>query len=100
MRLRHAPARVVSKAEVARALGVARRDVYDWIASGRLDRESDEAQARHSAGSGACRRMVVAIADKAANASTEGGFLGFGGVQVSDKAQAFIQEVKRATCLA
>ena len=32
----------------------------------------------------------------AAEASKEGGFLGFGGVRVSDKEQAFITEVKKA----
>jgi len=32
----------------------------------------------------------VGVAQKAAEASKEGGFLGFGGVRVSDKEQAFI----------
>lgn len=44
----------------------------------------------------AYRRMLADVAEKAAGASTEGGFLGFGGVRVSDKEQAFITEVKRA----
>jgi hypothetical protein len=44
----------------------------------------------------AYRRMLVDIAQKAADASTEGGFLGFGGVRVSDKEKAFIAEVAKA----
>lgn len=44
----------------------------------------------------AYRAMLVGVAEKAAGASKEGGFLGFGGVRVSDKEQAFIAEVKRA----
>ena len=34
-----------SKSEVARRLGVSRRTVHRWIASGQLDRELDEALA-------------------------------------------------------
>jgi hypothetical protein len=45
----------------------------------------------------AYKQMIVGIAEKAAEASKEGGFLGFGGVRVSDKEQAFISEVKRAS---
>jgi hypothetical protein len=48
----------------------------------------------------AYRRLLVDVADKAASASKEGGFLGFGGVLVSDKEQAFIAEVKRAAGIA
>jgi hypothetical protein len=48
----------------------------------------------------AYRRMLVSVAEQAANASTEGGFLGFGGVRVSDKEQAFIAEVKAAAGIA
>jgi len=44
----------------------------------------------------AYRKMLVSIAEDAANAAKEGGFLGFGGVRVSDKEQAFITEVKAA----
>jgi len=44
----------------------------------------------------AYRRMLVDIAQTAADASTEGGFLGFGGVRVSDKEKAFIAEVAKA----
>jgi hypothetical protein len=40
--------------------------------------------------------MLADVAEKAAGASKEGGFLGFGGVRVSDKEQAFISEVKKA----
>jgi len=48
----------------------------------------------------AYRTMLANVAEKAANASKEGGFLGFGGVRVSDKEQAFITEVKKAAGLA
>jgi len=48
----------------------------------------------------AYRKMLVSVADQAAQASKEGGFLGFGGVRVSDKEQAFISEVKTASGLA
>lgn len=48
----------------------------------------------------AYKAMIVDVAQKAADASKEGGFLGFGGVRVSDKEQAFINEVKRAVGLA
>lgn len=44
----------------------------------------------------AYKAMLVSVTEKAANASKEGGFLGFGGVRVSDKEQAFIVEVKKA----
>ena len=49
MLLRHYLERGVSKAEVARELGVARRTVYYWIASGQFDRELDEAPVRYAA---------------------------------------------------
>ena len=48
----------------------------------------------------AYRRMLVDIAGKAADASNEGGFLGFGGVRVSDKEKAFISEVGKAAGIA
>ena len=38
-----------SKAEIARELGVSRRTVYHWIASGQLDRELGDAQMRYAA---------------------------------------------------
>jgi hypothetical protein len=44
----------------------------------------------------AYRKMLVDVAQKSADASTEGGFLGFGGVRVSDKEKAFITEVGKA----
>jgi len=44
----------------------------------------------------AYRNMIVGVAQTAANAAKEGGFLGFGGVHVSDKEKAFITEVKNA----
>ena len=49
-----------------------------------------------SAEADAYRNMLVGVARKSAEASTEGGFLGFGGVRVSDAEQAFMTEVKRA----
>ena len=48
----------------------------------------------------AYRKMLADVAAKAAEASKEGGFLGFGGVRVSDKEQAFISEVKKAAGIA
>jgi len=48
----------------------------------------------------AYKAMLAGVAQKAAEASKEGGFLGFGGVRVSDAEQAFISEVKRAAGLA
>jgi hypothetical protein len=50
-----------------------------------------------SAEAEAYRQMLVSVAERAADASKEGGFLGFGGVRVSDKEQAFITEVKAAS---
>ena len=48
----------------------------------------------------AYRKMLADVTQKAAEASREGGFLGFGGVRVSDKEQAFISEVKKAAGIA
>lgn len=48
----------------------------------------------------AYKKMLVSVAEQAAQASKEGGFLGFGGVRVSDKEQAFIAEVKAAAGVA
>jgi hypothetical protein len=48
----------------------------------------------------AYKAMLAGIARKAAEASKEGGFLGFGGVRVSDAEHAFIAEVKKAAGLA
>jgi hypothetical protein len=42
------------------------------------------------------KRMVMAVAERTANASKEGGFLGFGGVRVSAAEQSFLNEVKAA----
>ena len=47
----------------------------------------------------AYRNLLVGVADRAANASKEGSFLGFGGVRVSQKERDFIDAVKRATGL-
>ena len=48
--LRHYLERGLSKAEIARELGVARRTVYHWIATGQLERELDHAPTRSAAG--------------------------------------------------
>jgi len=48
----------------------------------------------------AYKSMLVSVAERAAGASKEGGFLGFGGVRVSDKEQAFIAEVRAAAGIA
>ncbi len=45
----------------------------------------------------AYRRLLSRVAERAANASKEGGFLGFGGVRVSDKERAFIELVNKAS---
>ncbi len=47
--LRHYLERGLSKAKIARELGVARRTVYHWIAHGHLDRELDELPVRYAA---------------------------------------------------
>jgi len=48
----------------------------------------------------AYRQMILSVSEKAANASKEGGFLGFGGVRVSSAEQSFLNEVKAALQLA
>jgi transposase len=45
--LRHYLERGLSKAEVARELGVSRRTVYHWIESGQLDRDLDHAAVQY-----------------------------------------------------
>lgn len=40
--LRHYLERDMSKAEVARQLGIGPRTIYHWIETGQLDRELDE----------------------------------------------------------
>jgi hypothetical protein len=42
----------------------------------------------------AFRRMLYGIAEKVANAAREGGFLGFGGKQVCEGEQAFLDELR------
>jgi hypothetical protein len=42
----------------------------------------------------AYKQMIMSVAEKAANASKEGGFLGFGGVRVSSAEESFLNEVK------
>jgi transposase len=55
--LRHYLERGLTKAEVARELGVSRRTVYHWIASGQLDRGLDEAPVRYKARPAVLRRI-------------------------------------------
>ena len=45
--LRHYLERGLRKAEVARELGISRRTLYNWIESGQLDRELDDASVRY-----------------------------------------------------
>jgi len=42
----------------------------------------------------AYRRMLYNIAEKVANAAREGGFLGFGGAQVSEGERSFLDELR------
>ena len=42
----------------------------------------------------AYKKMIMDVAEKAAGASKEGGFLGFGGVRVSAAEQSYLNEVK------
>jgi hypothetical protein len=44
----------------------------------------------------AYRRLLVRVAQRAAGAAKEGGFLGIGGVRVSEKERAFIEMVSRS----
>jgi hypothetical protein len=44
----------------------------------------------------AYRRLLVRVAQRAASAAKEGGFLGIGGVRVSEKERAFIEMVSRS----
>ncbi len=55
--LRHYLERGLSKAEVARELGVSRRTVYHWIESGQLDRELDDAAVRYAPRPPAARKI-------------------------------------------
>lgn len=55
--LRHYLERGLSKAEVARELGVSRRTVYHWIATGQLDRDLDEAPVRYTARPAVARKV-------------------------------------------
>jgi hypothetical protein len=41
----------------------------------------------------AYKQMLMQVAERAANAASEGGFLGFGGVRVSDAEKAFLTEL-------
>ncbi len=43
----------------------------------------------------AYKQMLMQVAERAANAAKEGGFLGFGGVKVSEAEQTFLNELSR-----
>jgi hypothetical protein len=43
---------------------------------------------------GSYRRMLYGIAEKVANAAREGGFLGFGGTQVSEGERSFLNDLR------
>ncbi len=47
----------------------------------------------------AYRKLLIRVAERAADASKEGGFLGFGGVRVSAKERAFIELVSKAAAI-
>lgn len=49
-----------------------------------------------SAETDAYRQLLVRVAERAANASKEGGFLGLGGVRVSSHERAFIDSVRES----
>ena len=85
------------------------------VAAGELDANDEVLQAwaagpQKSADVEAVRRSIdklrtpkaaeQILAEKAANASKEGGFLSFGGVRVSTAEQSFLNEVKGALQLA
>jgi hypothetical protein len=42
----------------------------------------------------AYRKLIYGVAEKVANAASEGGFLGFGGTQVSSGEQSFLEELR------
>lgn len=48
----------------------------------------------------AYRAMLVDVAERAANATKEGGFLGFGGTRVSASEESLLNEVKKAAGVA
>ena len=55
-----------------------------------LDSKVDPAQAAQY------RQWALGVAEKVAMASTEGGFLGFGGTRLSDAEKALIEQLKTA----
>ena len=59
--LRHYLERGLSKAEVARELGVSRRTVYHWIESGEVDRELDDAAVRYAPRRGWHARLICSV---------------------------------------
>ena len=55
-----------------------------------LDSKIDPAQAAQY------RQWALGVADKVAMASTEGGFLGFGGTRLSDAEKTLIAQIREA----
>lgn len=66
----------------------------------RLARVGQILDAKAPADAPAFKSWLQGVAEKVAEASTEGGFLGFGGVQVSDKEKATLSEISSALKLA
>ena len=61
-----------------------------------LTRVSDILDAKAGADSGPFKTWLKHVSERVAEASTEGGFLGFGGVKVTDAEKASITDVARA----
>jgi transposase len=55
--LRHYLERGLTKAEAARELGISRRTVYHWIATGQRDRDLDEAPVRYTPRAAVARKI-------------------------------------------
>jgi len=61
-----------------------------------LTRVSDILDAKAGADSGPFKAWLKHVSERVAEASTEGGFLGFGGVKVTEAEKASIEDVARA----
>jgi len=61
-----------------------------------LTRVSDILDAKAGADSGQFKAWLKHVSERVAEASTEGGFLGFGGVKVTEAEKASIEDVARA----
>lgn len=78
----------------ARMANVQRADVKARALEGLASAKSIVA-AKSPQDADAYRNFIVAIADATANAASEGGFLGFGGVTVSDAEKATLGEIQK-----